>query len=114
MASSSDERIALVYRAYQAAFTARASDLQQAQTAEQAQAVMDNCDALERTYLDVANQTLSATGPDVETAYQSAKAATDAVERAYAQGQALTAKINAVAGAVTAISALATKAAALA
>lgn len=111
MASSSGDRIALVYRAYQAAFTRRASDLQQAQTAEQAQAVMDNCDALERTYLDVANQTLAASGPEVEAAYQAAKAATDAIDQAYAQGQALAARINAVAGAVTAISALVAKAA---
>ena len=113
MASSSGERLALIYAAYQAAFARRASDLQQAQTADQAQAVMDNVDSLERIYLDAADKALDETGPDVEAAYQAAKSAAAAVEQAYAQGQELTARINAVAGIVTAAGALVTKAATL-
>ena len=111
MASTSGQRLAVVYAAYQAAFARRSSDLQQAQTADQAQAVMDNVDALERIYLDAANKALDETGPEVEAAYDAAKSAAAAVEQAYAQGQQLAARINAVAGLVTAAAALITKAA---
>ena len=113
MASTSGDRLALVYAAYQDAFARRATDLQQAQTADQAQAVMDNVDALERIYLDAATKALDETGPEVEAAYNSAKSAADAVERAYAQGQQLAARISAVAGLVTAAGALIAKAATL-
>ena len=111
MASSPADRLQLIYEAYKAAFARRGTDLKQAQTADEAQAVLDNVDSLERSYLDAARQALDANGDTIEAAYQAAKAASDAVERAYQQGQQLAARINAVAGVASAVSNLLTKAA---
>jgi len=109
MASSAKDRLAVFYENYQTAFTNRASDLKAATTAVEVERIMANVDALETAYLDAARQALDATGPDIESAYQEALAATQSVEKAYQQGKALAARIEAVAGAVTALGTLLTK-----
>ncbi len=109
--SSAADRLTVIYKAYKAAYSRRAADLKQAATADQVQAIMDNVDSLEGSYLDAARQSLDATGPDIEACYQSALSATQAVEKAYAQGKALAERITAVAGVVSAVGNLVTKAA---
>ena len=106
------DRLHLVSSTYQAALARRPADLRQAKTPDQAQAVLANVDALEVQYLDAAKAALDATGPDIEAAYQAARDASDAVEQAYAQGQQLAARIKAVAGVVTALGTLITRASA--
>lgn len=109
--SSAADRLTVIYNAYKAAFARRASDLKQATTAEQVQSIMDNVDSLEASYLDAARKSLDASGPDIEACYQAALSATRKVEQAYAQGQALAARIQAVSGVVAAVGNLVTKAA---
>lgn len=109
--SSATDRLAVVYNAYKSAFARRAADLKEAMTSDEVQAIMDNVDALEGSYLDAARQSLDANGPNIEACYQAALAATTAVERAYTQGKALAERITAVAGVVTAVANLVTTAA---
>jgi len=109
--SSPRDRLTVIYNAYKAASARRASDLMQATTAEEVRAITDNVDALEASYLDAARRSLDATGPDIEASYQAALSATQKVEKAYAQGQALAARIQAVSGVVAAVGNLVTKAA---
>jgi hypothetical protein len=111
MASSPADRLALIYQAYKDAFARRGMDLKDARTPDDAQAVLANVDDLERAYLDAARQALDANGDAVEAAYQAAKSAADAVDKAYREGQALAARITAVAGVATAVSNLLAKAA---
>ncbi|MEO7827688.1 MAG: hypothetical protein ABIR60_11155 [Allosphingosinicella sp.] len=109
--SSANDRLTVIYKAYKSAFAHRSADLKQATTAEQVQAVMDNVDSLEGSYLDAARKSLDATGPDIEACYQAALSATVAVDKAYAQGKALAERITAVSGVVSAVGSLVTKAA---
>ena len=111
MPSTANDRLTVIYKAYKSAFARRASDLKQATTSAQVQAIMDNVDALEGSYLDAARQSLDGTGADIEAAYQAALSATQSVEKAYAQGKALAERITAVAGVVTAVGNLITAAA---
>lgn len=111
MPSSASQRLTVIYNAYKSAFARRASDLKQATTAEQVQAIMANVDALEGSYLDAARKSLDATGPDIEDCYQAALKTTAAVEKAYADGKALAERITAVSGVVAAVGNLVTKAA---
>ena len=109
------QRLDLVCQAYKDALARRPADLrdaQQAQSAEQARQVMANVDSLEAAYLNAVGAALDSNGPAVEAAYQSAKSAADAVDQAYQQGKALAARISAVAGCITAVSNLITKASA--
>jgi hypothetical protein len=109
--SSASDRLTVIYKAYQTAFSRRAADLKEATTADQVQKVMDNVDALESSYLDAARRSLDASGAEIETAYQAALSATRDVEQAYAQGKALADRIRAVSSAVSAVGTLITKAA---
>jgi hypothetical protein len=109
--SSANDRLTVIYNAYKAAFARRAADLKQATTADQVQAIMANVDSLEGSYLDAARQSLDASGPDIEASYQAALSATQAVDKAYAQGKALAERITAVSGVVSAVGNLVTKAA---
>jgi hypothetical protein len=111
MPSTASQRLTVIYNAYKSAFARRASDLKQATTAEQVQAIMDNVDSLEGSYLDAARKSLDASGPDIEACYQAALSTTAAVEKAYAQGKALAERITAVSGVVAAVGNLVTKAA---
>ncbi len=110
--STPGDRLELVSSVYHTALARRPADLRLAKTPEDARAVMANVDALEAKYLDAVAAALNANGPDIEAAYQAAKDASDAVEKAYAQGQQLAARIKAVAGVVTALGTLITKASA--
>jgi acetylglutamate kinase len=85
--------------------------LVEALQAEGVRATSIQSGVFETAYLDAARQALDSTGPDVESAYQEALAATQSVEKAYQQGKALAARIEAAAGAVTALGNLLTKAA---
>jgi hypothetical protein len=96
MASTNDDRQALVYQSYKDAFERRSADLMAATSADQAKAVMANISALEAAWLTAANEALDATGPAIEGAYDAAVAAKQKVDAAYAANQALTAKIGAV------------------
>ena len=109
--SSASDRLTVIYNAYKSAFARRAADLREATTSDQVQSIMDNVDALEGSYLDAARTSLDATGPDIEACYQAALSATQAVEKAYAQGKALAARITAVSGVVAAVGNLVIKAA---
>ena len=109
--SSAGDRLAVIYNAYKAAADSRAADLKKATTPEEVRSIMANAGALEAAYLEAVDQSLNASGPDIEACYQAALAATAKVERAYAQGQALAARIQAVSGAVTAVGNLVIKAA---
>ena len=111
MTSSSQDRLAVIYAAYQTAFRQRENDIAQAGSDAEANAVRRNIAALEAAYLKAEREGLEANGPEVEAAYQAASAAADAVTRAYQEGKALADRIRAVAGAVTAVSNLMDKAA---
>jgi allophanate hydrolase subunit 1 len=112
--SSANDRLTVIYDAYKAAAASRAADLRQATTADQVKRIMANVDALEAAYLDAANKSLDATGPDIEACFQAAIAAEAEVTRAYDEGKALAARIQAVSGVVTAVGNLVTTAAKLA
>ncbi|HYI38951.1 MAG TPA: hypothetical protein VE053_01380 [Allosphingosinicella sp.] len=111
MPSTANDRLTVIYNAYKSAFARRAADLKEATTSDQVQAIMDNVDALEGSYLDAARTSLDATGPDIEACYQAALFATAAIDKAYAQGKALAERITAVSGVVAAVGNLVTKAA---
>ena len=113
MDSTAAERLQVIYNAYKKALERRAHDLKDSKTADEAHAVLANVDALELAYLRAAKQALTATGPAVEAAYQAATQAAAAVEAAYREGKGLADRMRAVAGAVTAIGTLMTKAAAI-
>jgi hypothetical protein len=110
MASSAQDRIAVVYETFQAAYSRRAADLKEAKSKEQAAAILDNVDKLQIAYLEAAKQALDANGAAIEAAYQAAKAAAQEVEKAYQDAKGLADRIRAVAGAATAISQLVAKA----
>jgi hypothetical protein len=96
MASTSDDRQALIYQSYKEAFERRGADLMAATSADEARDVMANISALEASWLEAANDALEANGPAIEGAYAAAVAAKKTVDDAYAANQALTARIAAV------------------
>jgi hypothetical protein len=96
MASTNQDRQALVYQSYKDAFERRGDDLMAATSKAEAQAVIANCSALEAEWLKAANEALDANGPAIEGAYQAAAAAKKGVDDAYAANAALTARIAAV------------------
>ena len=110
MSSSPQDRLAVVLAAYKAANARRAADLQQATTADEAQAILDNVEALDAAYLSAARAALDANGPAVEAAYQAAKDASEAVDTAYQSAQALPNRIRAMSAAVAAVTNLVNKA----
>jgi hypothetical protein len=114
MESSAEDRLALLLRLYETARDRQDSDMAEATSDEQADAIENNLDALKLNYLQAERARLEANGAAVEAAYQAARAAADDVDRAYRRGGALADRIRAVAGAVTAASSLLATAAALA
>jgi hypothetical protein len=114
MESTPDDRLAVILRAYSIARDQQDTDIAAASSDEEADAVRANLASLQLAYLRAERSRLEANGAAVETAYQSAKAATDEVARAYRNGAALADRIRAVSGAVTAVASLAAKASALA
>jgi hypothetical protein len=114
MESTPDDRLALILKAYSIARDRQDSDIAEAESDEEADAVRANLASLQLAYLRAERSRLEANGAAVEAAYQAAKAATDEVMCAYRDGAALADRIRAVAGAVTAVASLAAKASALA
>lgn len=110
MNSSAEDRLDLIQKAYEAASRRREADVMAAQTVEERDRILANCDALELAFLKARRQSLEATGPAVEAAYQAARDATDAVETAYRQGKGIADKIRSVSGALQAITSLVGKA----
>jgi hypothetical protein len=114
MESTPDDRVAVIYQAYAVARDQQGADIAAANSDQEADAVRANVNALELAYLRAERERLDANGPAVEAAYQAAKAAADAVTKAYQQDAALADKIRAVSGAVTAAANLLATAATLA
>lgn len=114
MESTPEDRLAVILRAYSIARDQQDSDIAEAESDEQADAIRSNLASLQLAYLRAERSQLEANGAAVESAYQAARGATDAVARAYRQGAALADRIRAVSGAVTAVASLASKASALA
>ena len=108
--SSPAERLGVIYDSYQRAYGRRAQDLKEADSEQQAQAVLDNIDSLEGSYLTAGKDLLDATGGAVEAAYQAATAARDQVEKAYQDAKALAQKITAVAHCASSVASLVEKA----
>jgi len=112
MTSSSADRVEAIYQAYAAARDNLDSDMAGASDAE-ANQLRRNLADLQAAYSTAEEQGLAANGPGVEAAYQAAAAAAANVQQAYADGKALSDRIRAVSGAVTAVAGLMQKAAAL-
>ena len=96
MASSEQDRLAVIYQSFKDAFARRAKDLKDAQTVAQANAILQNVHDLELAYLTAAKQALDRNGAAVEGAYESAVAAKAAVDEAYAAAKTLAQRINLV------------------
>jgi hypothetical protein len=114
MDSTPEDRLAVILKAYSIARDQQDNDIAQAESDEEADAIRSNLASLQLAYLRAERSQLEANGAAVETAYQAAQAATDEVAKAYKSGAALTDRIRAVSGAVTAVASLAAKAAVLA
>ncbi|HEU0098533.1 MAG TPA: hypothetical protein VFQ67_07135 [Allosphingosinicella sp.] len=114
MESTPDDRLAVILKAYTIARDQQDSDIAEAGSDEEADAVRSNLASLQLAYLRAERSQLDSNGAGVEAAYQSARSATDEVARAYRNGAALADRIRAVSGAVTAVASLAAKASALA
>jgi hypothetical protein len=93
VASTGHERVIEIYHSYSDAYARRPRDLADATTQAQATQILANGATLEAGYLEAARDALDATGAAVEQAYQDAVAARVAVNAAYQNAQALTAKI---------------------
>lgn len=111
MNSSPQQRLDVIFQAYSTARDQRAADIAEAQSDAEADAIRANVNALDIAYLRAEREGLEANGAAVEAAYQAAKSAAEQVTAAYRNGRALADRIRAVAGAVTAVSSLITKAA---
>jgi hypothetical protein len=94
--SSPADRLMVIYNAYQDAYRRRASDLKSAMSNAQADAILANVEKLEAQYLKAAKASLEANGPNVEAAFEAAKAARNQVEGAYRDAKALPEKIRLV------------------
>ncbi len=114
MDSTPQDRVAVILKAYSIARDQQDSDIAEANSDEEADAVRSNLASLQLAYLRAERSQLEANGAAVESAYQAAQSATDKVARAYKSGAALADRIRAVSGAVTAVASLAAKASALA
>lgn len=112
MTSSPQERLEAIYQAYVTARDGKAADMARASDA-QADQIRHNLSELQASYYDAEARGLEANGADVEAAYQAAATAAANVKQAYEQGKALSDRIRAVAGAVTAVAGLVQKAALL-
>jgi hypothetical protein len=114
MDSSPEDRLAVILEIYETARDQLDSDMAQATTDEQADAIQENVDRLKRDYMKAERERLDSRGAEVESAYRSAKSAAENVIRAYRQGKALAERIRTVSAAVTAVSSLVRKGVALA
>ena len=114
MDSTPEDRLAVILKAYALARDHQDSDIAEAESDEQADAIRSNLASLQLTYLRAERSRLEANGAAVESAYHAAQGTTEAVARAYRQGAAVADRIRAVSAAVTAVASLAANASALA
>lgn len=114
MESTPQDRLGVILEIYSTARDQQDNDIAQADSDEQADAIRSNLASLQLAYLRAERSQLEANGAAVESAYQAAQGAAEAVTRAYRQGEALADRIRAVSGAVTAVANLAAKASVLA
>ena len=112
MTSSSADRVEAIYQSYAAARDNLDADMEGASDA-QADQIRDNLAELKAAYYTAEEQGLAANGAEVEAAYQAAAEAAENVQQAYEEGKALSDRIRAVSGAVTAVAGLMEKAALL-
>jgi hypothetical protein len=110
MESTPEDRLAVILKAYSIARDRQDEDIGEAESDAQADAIRSNLASLQLAYLRAERSKLDASGAAVESAYQAAEGATDAVARAYRKGAALADRIRAVSGAVTAVASLTAKA----
>lgn len=104
MDSTPEDRLEVLLRLYETARDQQDSDMAEAADDAEADAIEDNVDKLRRDYMRAERQRLEGSGPAIEAAFRSAKAAANNVAQAYRQGKALADRIRAVSGAVTAVS----------
>ena len=104
MDSTPEDRLEVLLRLYETARDQQDSDMAEATTDAEADAIQNNVDKLRRDYMRAERERLEASGPAVEAAFRAAQAAADNVAQAYRQGKALADRIRAVSGAVTAVS----------
>lgn len=96
--SSHEERFALAAQAYSDAWRNRKADRKACGgEAAKLKAVNDNLEGLHTQMLRAANAWLAETGPDVEAAFEAAKTAKEAVDKARADAVAITARLAAFA-----------------
>jgi hypothetical protein len=112
MTSSSADRVEAIYQSYSAARDNMDADMVGA-TDAQAARIRKNLAELKAAYYTAEEKGLAANGADVEAAYQAAAQAAAKVQQAYEDGKALSDRIRAVSGAVTAVAGLVQKAALL-
>jgi hypothetical protein len=113
MASTPQQRLAVIAAAYNEANDHRDQDIADAQDDRQYQQIVGNLRTLEGAFLDTAAEALQASGEAVEAAYRSATGAAEAVQQAYASGKEIAERIRAVAAAAAAVTQLIEIAAAL-
>jgi len=92
--SSDQDRLTVIYEAYQAARMNKVPDLKAATTNAEVDAILANLDKLHASYLEAIDANLKATGADIEAAYEAAKAANKAVTDARKHAQHIPDLIN--------------------
>lgn len=110
--STPKDRLFEVYETYRIAKLHRASDWKDAQTLGQAKKIQRNVDTLETAFLKAATAELNANGDAVEDAYQTARSARKAVQKAYEDAIELADRIRTVSDAARSVSNLVKKASA--
>lgn len=100
--STPKERLDVIQGVYHDAVTNEPNDLAQATTAAQVSEVLQNVANARHTYYAAAVAALSATSPEAEVAYLSAKDALAAVEEARAKSAQLATLFQKVSGATAA------------
>ena len=113
MPSSKEERLSLIYEVYRSALQRRGQDMEEAGADAQAKRrIRENVDNLEIAWLDAVTQSLAATGPAVEEAYEKAVAAKKAIDDALKAEKGLYERIGLVGDLVGKIGDLVSKASA--
>jgi hypothetical protein len=94
--TSPETRLFLIGQAFGSARRRRATDLRDAKTQAQANAILANVDKLEAQFLQAATIALDATSAAVEEAYDAASAAQAKIDKAYENAVSITEKIGLV------------------
>lgn len=87
--STSAERLTVIYQAYQTARSNQTTDLMQATTDQEVNAILGNVATLNVAYLEAVNADLSANSAGIEAVYQAAKDAAAAANEARERAQGL-------------------------